>query len=83
MTAFILCKVVSPVGLKCCGSKVLGTYYVLGTGLGVSVSTQSRGEESAVKAAQRREPFTDHTQAGGVLEVSVAKAAWSLSCSGV
>lgn len=28
-----------------------------------------------MKEAQRREPFTDHTQPGGVLGVSVAKAA--------
>lgn len=39
MTAIIFCKVVSLVDSKCYGSKVLGTYFELGTVLRVSIST--------------------------------------------
>ena len=67
MTAFILCKVVSLVG-----SKVLGTYYVPGTGPGVSVSRQPRGEIT-VRGPQRREPLTDGTQPGVSLGFLVLK----------
>lgn len=57
-------------GSKYYGSKVSDACSVLG----VSVSTEPRGGKSALKAAQRREPFTDHTQPETVLDISVAEA---------